>query len=63
MVSKTKDECSIRSRPAKNKQHMEYVAQRVERQTVNLVVMGSNPIILPIDYTEVFPRSHKALKG
>ena len=61
MVSKTKDECSIRSRPAK--QHMEYVAQWVERQTVNLVVMGSNPIILPIDYTEVFPRSHKALKG
>lgn len=28
-------------------QHMEFVAQLVERQTVNLVVVGSNPINLP----------------
>ena len=27
--------------------HMEFVAQQVERQTVNLVVVGSSPINLP----------------
>ena len=32
---------------ASAQQHMEFVAQLVERQTVNLVVVGSNPINLP----------------
>lgn len=33
--------------------HMEFVAQLVERQTVNLVVMGSNPINLPTLYRSI----------